>query len=162
MYDDKVVCPFHGASFNLKDGSLENGPAIDPIPSFDVVEKKGEFYVKVPEHIPLKGKFKFAKRDQHNKTRYVIVGGGIGGMSCADTLRESGFTGEIVVISREDRETYDKTLITKMLPEADSHTFAMRTKHDIQDAHITWKGGKHVTSVNAKEKFVTLNDGSTL
>ena len=50
-----------------------------------------------------------------NKTRYVIVGGGIAGMTAAQTLREQGFTGEIMMISREDTNTYDRTLLSKTL-----------------------------------------------
>jgi cation diffusion facilitator CzcD-associated flavoprotein CzcO len=36
-----------------------------------------------------------ATRDPNNHTKMVIVGGGAAGLNCAETLRQSGFTGEI-------------------------------------------------------------------
>ena len=34
-----------------------------------------------------------AKRDPSNTTKMVIVGGGAAGLNCAETLRQSGYTG---------------------------------------------------------------------
>lgn len=42
-----------------------------------------------------------AKRDPDNKTKMVIIGGGAAGLNCAETLRQSNFTGEILVLSNE-------------------------------------------------------------
>jgi NADPH-dependent 2,4-dienoyl-CoA reductase/sulfur reductase-like enzyme len=43
----------------------------------------------------------------------VIVGGGPAGLNAAETLRQSGFTGQITVICSEDSLPYDRTNITK-------------------------------------------------
>jgi flavin-dependent dehydrogenase len=42
---------------------------------------------------------KMAKRDPENKTHFVIIGGGPAGLNAAETLRQSGFTGQISVLS---------------------------------------------------------------
>ena len=41
------------------------------------------------------------KRDPNNKSKMVIIGGGAAGLNCAETLRQSSYTGEILVISNE-------------------------------------------------------------
>lgn len=87
VLDNKIICPFHGASFNITDGTLEGGPATNSLPTFEVIQKGGEHYVKVPEVIPNSTPVKMAKRDSNNKKRYVVVGNGVSGLTCAETLR---------------------------------------------------------------------------
>ena len=48
LFDDKVVCPWHQAAFSVVTGALEGAPSIDGIPTFDVIEKDGKFFVRVP------------------------------------------------------------------------------------------------------------------
>lgn len=60
-----------------------------------------------------------AKRDPENKTKIVILGGGSAGATAAETLRQSNFTGEIMVISKEDLLPYDRTLLPKTLSNGD-------------------------------------------
>jgi len=54
-------------------------------------------------------------RDPSNQTKMVIVGGGAAGLICAETLRQSGYTGQITIISNETRLPYDRTLLSKGL-----------------------------------------------
>ena len=94
LFDDKVLCPAHAAGFSIMTGQPEQAPGLDGIPSFPVVEKAGKFFVQVPEGgLPRKATQPLSKRDPENKTHFVIVGGGAAGLNCAETLRQSGFTG---------------------------------------------------------------------
>lgn len=34
LFDDKVLCPWHAAAFNVVTGALENAPGIDGLPVF--------------------------------------------------------------------------------------------------------------------------------
>lgn len=43
--------------------------------------------MKVPAVLPKGEPEPMAKRDPNNKTRYVIVGGGASGLTCAEALR---------------------------------------------------------------------------
>lgn len=43
---DTVICPWHGSTFCLSDGSLIHGPATAPITSFDVMVEGGRVFVK--------------------------------------------------------------------------------------------------------------------
>ena len=36
LFDDKIICPAHGAAFDIKTGYLENGPLIDGINTFEI------------------------------------------------------------------------------------------------------------------------------
>mmetsp|Transcript_6974 Transcript_6974/g.5227 ORF Transcript_6974/g.5227 Transcript_6974/m.5227 type:complete len:97 (+) Transcript_6974:273-563(+) len=96
---------------------MDNAPALDGVTTFEVIEKGGKFFVKVPEgELPKKVPMKLAKRDPANKKHFVIVGGGPAAVSCAETLRQSGFTGQVTLISNESIVPYDRTLLTKALP----------------------------------------------
>jgi len=162
MFDDKVLCPWHAAAFSVVTGAVENAPGMDGLPKFDVTEKDGKFFVTVPITLPRKISQKLAKRDPNDKRRYVIIGGGPAGLNCAEALRQSDFTGEIVVISAEDMVTYDRTLLTKVLPTGDASKFKLRSEDYLKNADIDFKLSTRVESVDTKNKTLLLSDGSTL
>ena len=102
LFDDKVLCPAHAAGFSIITGEPENAPGLDGIPSFPVVEKDGEFFVQIPaEGLPRKVPMPLTKRDPNNSERVVIIGGGPAGLNCAETLRQSGFSGQVTILSAE-------------------------------------------------------------
>ena len=45
MFDDKLLCPAHGAAFSVVSGEPESAPALDGIPTFPVVERDGKTFV---------------------------------------------------------------------------------------------------------------------
>lgn len=45
----------------------------------------------------------------------MIIGGGPSAISAAETLRQSGFEGEIIMVSAEENTPYDRTILTKNL-----------------------------------------------
>ena len=45
MFDDKLLCPAHGAAFSVVSGEPESAPALDGIPTFPVVERDGKLFV---------------------------------------------------------------------------------------------------------------------
>jgi len=57
---------------------------------------------------------------------YVIVGAGPAGLSAAETLRHSGFSGKITLVSKEGVLPYDRTMLSKMLLKADPKKLALR------------------------------------
>lgn len=71
---------------------------------------------KLPGNVPQP----LSKRDPLNTKNYVIIGGGAAGLNAAETLRQSGYTGQITLICREAAIPYDRTLITKALAVGDS------------------------------------------
>ena len=162
LFDDKVLCPWHLAAFSVTTGALEHAPGLDGLPTFKVVEKDGKHFVQIPEVLPRTEQAPLAKRDPSNPTRYVIIGGGPAGQQCAETLRQSDFTGEVVVITAEGVSAYDRTLLTKVLGSGDASKFQLRSADYLQKADIDFKLATKVESVDTKTKTLKLSDGSTL
>lgn len=53
LFDDKVMCPWHGATFNIVTGALDGAPALDGVPKFTIIEKGGKKFVQIPDTLPL-------------------------------------------------------------------------------------------------------------
>ena len=88
-----VHCPWHHACFDLETG-LAAGPALSPIPCFDVVEENGKVRVA--------GKREIAKpKPRETPASVVIVGGGAAGAACAENLRRLGYEGRISLVANE-------------------------------------------------------------
>ena len=163
LFDDKVLCPAHAAGFSVITGESETGPGRDGLPTFPIVQRDGQNYVQVPKEDKLPGNvvMPMAKRDPDNKQHFVIIGGGPAGLNAAETLRQSGFTGQITVLTREDSLPYDRTLISKALPAGDPAKWLLRpadwlAEHDI-DYRFKSKG--NVFSVNTEKKKVITVGG---
>jgi nitrite reductase/ring-hydroxylating ferredoxin subunit len=160
LYDDKVMCPAHAAAFSVKDGSPENGPGLDGLPTFKIVEDNGKYFVQIPASgLPKSTPVPLTKQDPSNHTNYVIVGGGAAGLNAAETLRQSGFSGVITVITNEDSLPYDRTLITKALVQGDSKNWTLRPAEYLANADITFKFKSRVTGVDTTTKQVMLDNG---
>lgn len=75
-------------------------------------------------------------------------------MNCAETLRQSGFTGQITVLTKEDTVPYDRTLLSKALAGGDASKWALRSPEYLKEADIDYKFNAGVFSVNTKVKKV--------
>jgi nitrite reductase/ring-hydroxylating ferredoxin subunit len=162
LFEDKVMCPFHAAAFSVVTGAPELAPALDGIPRYDIVEKAGKSYVKVKLPLEKKKTAPMVNRDPSDQRRFVIVGGGPAGLNCAETLRQSDYKGEIVVLSDDDALPYDRTLLTKALPVADSSKFGLRPESFLKGNDIDYRLKTKVNHVDNHNKSVVLSDGSTL
>jgi nitrite reductase/ring-hydroxylating ferredoxin subunit len=43
-----VQCPWHGSQFDVMTGKVKQGPAGDPIATYDVAERDGRLLLRVP------------------------------------------------------------------------------------------------------------------
>ncbi len=103
-----------------------------------------------------------AKRDPANKKVYVIIGGGPAGLNCAETLRQSNYTGEILVISDDNLMPYDRTLLTKVIATGDASKFKLREDSFLAAHDINYKLNTRAQSVDTAAKTVKLSDGSVI
>jgi NADPH-dependent 2,4-dienoyl-CoA reductase/sulfur reductase-like enzyme/nitrite reductase/ring-hydroxylating ferredoxin subunit len=104
-----LVCPMHGAEFDIRSGNLVNPPGFHPLSSYQTTEDSGKIYISLPK----------TQKIHSSKTTdsriFLIIGAGAAGMSAAETLRRFGFSGRIVIISDEDFPPYDRVLLSKNL-----------------------------------------------
>src|SRR5687768_12791189 len=47
---ERIVCPWHHACFNVTTGDLEEPPAFDALPRFDVTVDGEQIFVRVPDN----------------------------------------------------------------------------------------------------------------
>ena len=102
------------------------------------------------------------KRDPANTDHYVILGGGPAGLNCAETLRQSGFSGQVTVVTQEDIIPYDRTLLSKALPMIDARKKPLRPAEFLTGADIDYKLSSKAKEVNRVAKRVTLESGEVI
>lgn len=91
---------------------------------------------------------------------YIIVGGGIAGVTAAETIREKHSTATIAVISDEPHLLYSRVLIPAYLKRRISRNqLFLRTADDFTKKGIDLHLGQRVASVDAKQKLVILAGG---
>ncbi len=49
---ERLICPWHKATFCLRTGAVLDPPAVDPLPRFDVRVAEGRVFVRVPAREP--------------------------------------------------------------------------------------------------------------
>jgi NAD(P)H-nitrite reductase large subunit len=103
-----------------------------------------------------------AKRDPADKRRFVIIGGGAAGLTCAETLRQSNYTGEITVISNESYLPYDRTLLSKALPMGDASKFELRSSDFLNEHDIDFKLKSRAWKIDPANKTVRLTTGKLI
>lgn len=115
--EGRIRCPWHSAAFNIESGDIEDFPGLDSIHSFDVEIKMGLVKVrakksKVEKVARLKA---MVYKSPYDFRIFVIVGGGPSGGVCAETLRQEGYAGRIILISNEKSFPYDRTRLSKAM-----------------------------------------------
>lgn len=161
---ERIVCPWHHACFNVKTGDLEEPPAFDALPSFEVRIDGEQISVHVPENAPDRRTPPMTEPDSKDETRFVILGGGGAGFMAAQTLREDGFAGRIILISRENRLPYDRPNLSKdyLQGHAEPEWMPLRPNDFFVENNIEFLGDKEAVKVNTATKEISFDDGTTL
>jgi len=161
--EGRVRCPWHGACFNAKTGDIEDYPCVDAIHAFPVQVKNDDVIISVPKQslktwrrVP-----KMASPSKEDKRVIAIVGAGPAGLVCAETLRQDGFTGRIVLIGKEKILPYDRTKLSKAMNSKPSQIL-LRTPEFYTENGIETILGVAVTEFDPKGKTLTMSNGQTL
>ena len=93
---------------------------------------------------------------------FVILGAGAAGNAAAETLRQDGFTGRVVMITQETRLPYDRPNLSKGYLSGDAGPEALpwRTAEFYRDHDIEVLLGQRVARVEAPLKTLTFADGA--
>lgn len=110
-----VVCPWHNAAFDLRTGQPVRGAGLQAIPTYPVSVEEGQVVVELPKSMQDFVAPKMATRDAADERLFVVLGGGAAGVAAADTLRQEGYRGRIMLISEEKHLPYDRPVLSKNL-----------------------------------------------
>ena len=161
---DRIICPWHHACFNAKTGDLEEPPALDSLPCFGITIEDNKILVDLPHELPDRRGPETTERDPDDGRSFVILGGGASGCMAAQTLREDGYAGRIVMITREDRPPYDRPNLSKdyLAGNAEPEWMPLRSNEFFDDNEIELLKNAEVATVDADAKMITFKDGTTL
>ncbi len=107
LHDGRIICPWHKAAFRARSGDLLEPPAVDPLARYEARVEGGRVWVSTPANPPE------AVEPGADGRCFVIVGGGAAGAVAAQTLRQAGFGGRLLMLDQENRVPYDRTLLSK-------------------------------------------------
>ena len=165
LNSERLVCPWHHSCFNVTTGDLQEPPAIDGLPTYDVRIENDQVIVGPPDDAADRRTPQMTKHDPAAEARtFVIAGGGAAGYAAAQTLREDGFTGRIVLITREDHLPYDRPNLSKeyLQGSVKREWMPLRPDEFYAEHNIEVLRGIEVTRVDTASKTMTFADGDTL
>ncbi|VCU41373.1 Bgt-888 [Blumeria graminis f. sp. tritici] len=159
--DGRITCPWHGACFKASNGDIENAPAIDALPSFELSERNGSIFIKgdVQDIKSSRRKPNLKICGTASAETVTIVGAGSGALAAAEALRENGFKGKITMIGCEGYLPIDRTKLSKALID-DPSKIALRDQSWLNDISIDFIEDE-VTSVEYTSKKITTKSGGT-
>lgn len=161
----RIVCPWHHAAFNVVNGDLEEPPALDALVSFAVRVEGEHILVSVPEETPDRRTPTMVTCDPAADSRqFVIIGAGAAGYAAAQTLREEGFRGNVVMITREHRTPYDRPNLSKdyLQGHAEPEWMPLRPDEFFNEHGIKLVLDREVSRVDAHAKTITFEGGETM
>ncbi|NXJ18323.1 AIFM3 factor, partial [Dicrurus megarhynchus] len=163
---ERLRCPWHGACFNIRTGDIEEYPALDCISCFKVTVEDGKVFITakkkvltlsaVTEHRQHLG----LRRCLLNKNTMLLLGGGVAALVCAETLRQEGFTGRIIMATKEKHVPYDKSKLSKEM-NLKAEDVYLRKPEFLQAQGIEFWTEKEAVSVDFQKQKVHFMDGSS-
>jgi NADPH-dependent 2,4-dienoyl-CoA reductase/sulfur reductase-like enzyme/nitrite reductase/ring-hydroxylating ferredoxin subunit len=161
---DRIVCPWHESCFNVTNGALLEPPALDDLPQFNVRISSNDLLVSVPEESPDRHTPAMVIADLEADSRtFILLGAGAAGCSAAQTLRQIGFQGRIVMIGLEGRVPYDRPSLSKeyLAGKLQADALPLRPPEFFVQ-HGIERLNRRVVTVAATAKSITFADGSSM
>lgn len=92
----------------------------------------------------------------------VIVGGSLAGLRAAETLRQEGFAGSVVIVEAEDRAPYDRPPLSKQVLAGTWEPDHVKLPVDVDGLDVDWERGRRATALDLGGRQVHLDDGRAL
>lgn len=100
---------------------------------------------------------KMYEKDPNNDTTTVIVGGGPAAAVCAESLRQEAFTGNIIMVCKENALPYDRVKVSKTF-QIDFEKAVLRPASFYKENNIEIKLGTEAIGNEITVKYFTLYD----
>jgi len=96
--------------------------------------------------------------------RVVIVGASLAGLRAAETLRNEGFDGEVVIVGAEPHRPYDRPPLSKKLlaGEWDPDRIELRRPDTFDELDVEWRFGVAGAGLDPSAGILHLTDGTDL
>ncbi len=162
---DRIVCPWHHACFNAKTGDLLEPPSRDSLVRYEVRIDGDGVIVRIPEGVQNSRIPTMVKYDPQSDSRvFLIIGAGAAGNAAAQSLREDGFKGRIVMITHENRTPYDRPNLSKeyLQGKAEDEWMPLRPEGFYDEYGIELMRQRMVVQVDFSSKTISLDKGETL
>ncbi|KFU86372.1 Apoptosis-inducing factor 3, partial [Chaetura pelagica] len=161
---ERLRCPWHGACFSIHTGDIEEYPSLDCLPCFKVTVEDGKVFVTAKKKVlTLPG---VTEHKQHlgrcllNQDIVLLLGGGVAALVCAETLRQEGFTGRIIMVTKEKHVPYDKSKLSKAM-NLKAEDIYLRKPELLHAQDIEFWTEKEAVSVDFQKQKVHFMDGSS-
>ena len=165
-----VTCPWHHAQFDVTDGALCDAPALDALARYEARVEGDDVFVRVPEdadETPEGAAYResgghpppMADRKPDMRT-FVILGGGAAGGAAAEELRRAGFSGRIVMVTKEAVAPYDRTALSKgyLSGEAGDEALPLRDDAFYERLDVDVLRNATVTRLDVEAKAIHFAD----
>ena len=153
---NRVICPWHHATFDSQDGSLLEPVATEGLTQYELTDNGDSVTVDTTKKID-----KSVANDKMVKTNTVIIGGGAAGFMTAHHLRNMGYGGKITIISAEDKAPYNRTLLSKAFLAGDmaEDKLLLGGKDWAAKQNIKLRLNQTVSEVLPNERTLVINNG---
>lgn len=157
-----VMCPWHHACFDIRNGSRLEPPALNNVAHYPVRVENGEVIVSLVQDNESEPQ---GKAHPSDKRTLVIVGGGAAGNAAAEELRKSGYRGKIVMVSAVPNVPVDRPNLSKdyLAGHADPAWIPLRGDESwYKDRDIELRLNTQVTKIDPTAHTVTLANDEAL
>ncbi|NWU84996.1 AIFM3 factor, partial [Onychorhynchus coronatus] len=152
---ERLRCPWHGACFNIRTGDIEEYPSLDCISCFKVTVEDGKVFVTAKKKV-----LTLPAATEHEQHLGLASPIGVAALVCAETLRQEGFTGRIIMATKEKHVPYDKSKLSKEMDLKAEDVYLRKPEFlDAQD--IEFWTEKEAVSVDFQKQQVSFMDGSS-
>lgn len=152
---DRLVCPWHKATFCIRTGALLEPPAVDGLARYDVrIDGQRIMVSAAPEQ---------RKDPEPDPRTFAIIGAGAAGALAAQTLRQAGFGGRLVMLDQHNRVPYDRTVLSKyfLSGERNAEKSPLQSQSFYKQHRIERRTGS-VIRLDAAQKRIDCADGFSL
>mgnify|MGYP006284359131 CR=1 FL=1 len=164
LHGDRLLCPWHQSVFDVDNGELLEPPALDCLDSYPARVDGDEVVVELPDEADgVRAPELTTEEPVADDRTFAIIGSGAAAVAAAQELRRVGYQGRLVMVSRDDRDPYDRTNCSKdyLAGSAEPEWMPLRSPEMYTDAGIE-RITHEVRELDVSTRRIPLPQGATL